>query len=177
MVSARAKVRLRSTERRGESSIDGTRDARVRGGESLAENVFVLVLSPGKPCPFSRATFAISSTGAPREVLPGHGCWFCGIRARDGGSRWLGAEPRDAGTERRAPPLVPSRRASRPAFARTGRARGPRRARRMPCHPRGALSRTNISGAGDGRGTHLHDGSDGDTLADEGGGGECGDHF
>jgi len=27
------------------------------------------------------------------------------------------------------------------------------------------------------RGTHLHDGSDDDTLADEGGGGECGDHF
>ena len=39
--------------------------------------------------------------------------------------------------------------------------------------PWGALSRTNI--AGNEHGDH-HDGSDDDALADEGGGGECGDH-
>ena len=43
--------------------------------------------------------------------------------------------------------------------------------------PRGALSRTNANAlAARAGGAHLHDGSDDDALADEGGGGECGDH-
>lgn len=102
MVSAIAKVRLRSTGRA----------TRASAAAKVWPKTFSSCPLSGKPCPFSRATFAISSTGAPREVLPGHGCWFCGIRARDGGSRWLGAEPRDAGTERRA----------LPSFRRGGRA-------------------------------------------------------
>lgn len=79
MVSAIAKAGLRSTERRGfRLRSPMTRDSRARGKQAKVwPKTFSSCPLSGKPCPFSRATFAISSTGAPREVLPGHGCWFC----------------------------------------------------------------------------------------------------
>ena len=101
------------------SSIDGTKrlpssiasDARLarprQTRESLAEDVFVL-------CPENRARFLEPLLRFPRLA---HHARFCqvtdvGFAASALGSRWLGAEPRDAGTERRA----------LPSFRRGGRA-------------------------------------------------------
>ena len=82
--------------------------------------------------------------------------------------------------------MLGRRRARVPSFHRVGRADRRSRGRDQRADrgarggrgaiPWGALSRTNFAGSVDGRGSHLHDGSDDDALADEGGGGECGDH-
>lgn len=90
------------------SSIDGTRDSRVRGKQA---KVWPKTFSS---CPENRARFLEPLLRFPRLA---HHARFCqvtdvGFAASALGSRWLGAEPRDAGTERRA----------LPSFRRGGRA-------------------------------------------------------
>ena len=104
------------------SSIDGTKrlpssiasDARLarlrQTGESLAEDVFVL--SVRKTVPVFSSHFCDFLDWRTTRGFARSRMLVLRIRARDGGSRWLGAEPRDAGTERRA----------LPSFRRGGRA-------------------------------------------------------
>lgn len=95
--------------RESASSIDGTRDSRVRGKQA---KVWPKTFSS---CPENRARFLEPLLRFPRLA---HHARFCQVTdvgfaaSALGGSRWLGAEPRDAGTERRA----------LPSFRRGGRA-------------------------------------------------------
>ena len=108
--------------------------------------------------------------------LPGHGCWFCGIHARDGGSKWPGGEPRDAGTEARVS-FPRSIEAGEPTGGHADGTYAYVRARvRTGCDPVGGTISNEHRWQRVRGGSHLHDGSDDDALADEGGGGECGDH-
>ena len=90
------------------SSIDGTRDSRVRGKQA---KVWPKTFS----CPENRARFLEPLLRFPRLA---HHARFCQVTdvgfaaSALGGSRWLGAEPQDAGTQRRA----------LPSFRRGGRA-------------------------------------------------------
>ena len=98
------------------------------------------------------------------------------IHARDGGSKWPGGEPRDAGTEARVS-FPCSVEAGEPTGGHADGTYAYVRARvRTGCDPVGGTISNEHRWQRVRGGSHLHDGSDDDALADEGGGGECGDH-
>jgi hypothetical protein len=101
VVSAIAKVRLRSTGRATRASAANMRKFGRRRFRPVRKTVPVF---SSHFCDFLDWRTTRGFARSRMLVLR--------IRARDGGSRWLGAEPRDAGTERRA----------LPSFRRGGRA-------------------------------------------------------